>query len=56
MQFSKKTMEDVRKNRNIKLVATVRRRDYLVSETNDHTTKFLREFLLEIEMRKSRYL
>ena len=31
-----KTLENVRKNRNIKLVTTERRRNYLVSETNYH--------------------
>ena len=36
-------MENVRKNRNIKLVTTERRRNYLVSETNYHTTKFFTE-------------
>ena len=35
-----KTMENVRKHRDIKLVATERRRNYLVSEPNYHTTKF----------------
>ena len=34
-----KTMENVRKHRDIKLVTTERRRNYLVSEPNDHTTK-----------------
>ena len=34
------TMENVRKNRNIKLVTTERRSNYLVSEPNCHTTKF----------------
>ena len=33
------TMENVRKHRDIKLVTTERRRNYLVSEPNDHTTK-----------------
>ena len=42
-----KTMENVRKHRDIKLVATERRRNYLVSEPNYHTTKFL----LAIEMK-----
>ena len=36
-----KTMENVRKHRNIKLVTTERRRNYLVSEPNFHTKKFL---------------
>ena len=47
-----KTMENVRKHRDIKLVTTERRRNYLVSEPNYHTTKFLTENLLAIEMRK----
>ena len=34
-----KTMENVRKHRNIELV-TERRRNYLISEPNYHTTKF----------------
>ena len=34
------TMENVRKNGNIKLVTTERRSNYLVSEQNCHTTKF----------------
>ena len=51
-----KTTEDVRKHRNIKLVTTDRRRDYLVSEPNDHTTKFFTENLLALEMRKTQIL
>ena len=35
-----KTMENVKKHRDIKLVTTGRRWNYLVSETNYHTTKF----------------
>ena len=34
-----KTMENVRKHRNIKLVKTDKRRNQLVSEPNYHTTK-----------------
>ena len=34
-----KTMENVRKHRDIKLVTTDKRRNYLVSEPNYHTTK-----------------
>ena len=56
MQFLKKTTENVRKNRDIKLVRTERRRNYLVSEPNYHTTKFFTENLLAIEMKKQRYL
>ena len=48
-----KTMENMRKRRNIKLVTTERRRNYLVSEPNYHTTKFFTENLLPIEMRKT---
>ena len=51
-----KTMENVRKHRDIKLVTTERRRNYLVSEPNYHTTKFFTEHLLAIEMKKPRYL
>ena len=40
-----KTMEQVRKNRDIKLVTTERKKIYLVSEPNYHTTKFLTEHL-----------
>ena len=48
-----KSMENVRKHRDNKLVTTERRRNYLVSEPNYHTTKFFTENLLAIEMRKS---
>ena len=52
-----KTIETVRKHRDIKLVTIERRRNYLVSEPNYHTTKFFTENLLAIEMKKkNRYL
>ena len=51
-----KTMENVRKHRDIKLVTTERRRNYLVSEPNYHTTKFFTENLLAIEMKKTELL
>ena len=51
-----KTMENVRKHRDIKLVTTERRRNYLVSEPNYHTTKFFTERLLAIEMKKTEIL
>ena len=38
-----KTMKNVRKNRDIKLVATGKRRNYLVSKPNFHSTKFFTE-------------
>ena len=44
-----KTMENITKHRNIKLVQTERRRNYLVSEPNYNTTKFFTE-------KKNRYL
>ena len=49
-------MENARKHRDIKLVTTERRRTYLVSEPNNHTTKFFTEIVLVIEMRKSEIL
>ena len=49
-------MEDVRKHRDIKLVTTEKRRNYLVSEPNYHTTKFFTENLLAIEIRKTEIL
>ena len=36
-----KAMENVRKHRDIKLVTTERRRNYLVSEPNFFTAKFI---------------
>ena len=41
-----KTMENVRQHRNNKLVTTERRRNYVVSKPNYHTTKFFTENLL----------
>ena len=38
-----KTMENMRKHRDFKLATTERRRNYLVSEPNYHTTKFYTE-------------
>ena len=49
-----KTMENVRKHRDIKLVTTDKRRNQLVSEPNYHTTKWFSEKLLAIEMRKTK--
>ena len=48
-----KAIENVRKHRNIKLVTTKRRRNYLVSEPKYHTTKSFTENVLAIEMRKT---
>ena len=51
-----KTMENVRKYRNIKLVTTEKRRNYLLSEPNYHTATFFTENLLAIEIRKIQIL
>ena len=51
-----KTMENVRKHRNIKLVTTERRGNHLVSEPNFHTTKFFSENVLAIEIRKTQII
>ena len=52
-----KTMENVRKHRDIKLVTTERKSNYLVSEPNFYARTFFREHLLAIEMKKKqRYL
>ena len=48
-----KTMENVRKYRDIKLVTTERRRNYLVSEPNYHITIFFTENLLAIETKNT---
>ena len=52
-QKTGKAMENVRKHRNIKSVTTERRRNYLVSEPIDHTTKFFTKNLLAIKTRKT---
>ena len=45
-------MQNVRKRRDIKLVTTNKRRNYLVSEPNYHTKKWFSKDLLAIEMKK----
>ena len=45
-------MENVRKHRDIKLATTEKRRNYLVSEPNYHTTKFFTENVLATEIKK----
>ena len=49
-----KTMENVRKHRDIKLVTTDKRRNQLVTESNFHKTKWFSENLLAIEMKKTK--
>ena len=51
-----KTMENLRKHRDIKLIIAERRRNYLVSESNYHTAKFFTVDLLAIEMKKTQIL
>ena len=51
-----KTIENVRKYRDIKPVTTERRRKYLASELDYHITRFFTENLLAIEMQKSEIL
>ena len=52
----RKTMENVTKRRNIKLVTKERRRNYLQTKPNYHTAQFFTENLFVIEMRKSQIL
>ena len=47
-----KSMENVRKHRDIKLVTTDKRRNQLASEPNYHTPKYFSENLVVIEMKK----
>ena len=49
-----KTKENVRKHRDIKLVTTERRRNYLVSEPSYPTPKFFTENPLAIEIKKKK--
>ena len=49
-----KTMENVRKHRDIKLVRSEERRIKFVSEPNYHTSKRFSENLLAIEMKKTK--
>ena len=48
-----KTMENLRKHRDIKLLTTEKIRNHLVSEPNYHTKKFFTENLLAIEIKKT---
>ena len=50
----RKTMENVRKHRDIKLVTTDKRRNQLASEPNYHTTKYFSKNLIPIEMKKTK--
>ena len=54
MIFFGKTMENVRKHIDIKLVTTDERRNQLVSEPNYHAANFFSENLMPIEMKKTK--
>ena len=49
-----KTMESVRKHRDIKLVTTDKGRNQLASEPNYHTSKYFSENLMAIEIKKTK--
>ena len=55
MSEIEKTIENVRKYWDFKLLTTEIRRNYLVSEPNYHTTIFFTENLFAIEMKKLKY-
>ena len=48
----RKAIGNLRKHRDIKLVPTEKRRNYFVSESNYHTTKFFIENMLVIETKR----
>ena len=48
-----KTVENLRKHRDIKLVTTDEKRSKLISEPNYHTTKRFSENLLAIQIKKT---
>ena len=49
-----KTMENVRKHRDIKLATKNKRRNQLASEPNYHTPKYFSEHLMGMEMEKTK--
>ena len=57
MQFLEKLWKMLENRGDIKLVTTERKRNYLMSEPNYHTTNIFTENLLAMEMKKKqRYL
>ena len=48
-----KTMKNVKKHRDIKLLTTEARRNYLVSEPSHHATKCFSESLVAIKTKRS---
>ena len=51
-----KAMENVRKYRDIKLLTTKRRRNYLMSERNYHTKNFFTKNWLAMQMKKAQII
>ena len=49
-----KTLENIRKHRNIKIVTTDKKRKKLVSERNYHTMNYISEDLSIIEMKRTK--
>ena len=49
-----RTMENVRKHRDVKLLTTVKRRNQLASEPSYHTTIYFSEKLMAVEITKKR--
>ena len=49
-----KTMENVKKHRDVKLVISEKRRKWLVSEPNYHSCKKFSDHLMAIEMKKNK--
>ena len=54
--FFKKTVKNVRKHRDIKLLTTETKTNYLLSEPDYHTTKCFSQNLLTREMKKKKQL
>ena len=52
--FFGKTMENVRKHRDIKFVTTDTRRNQLIAEPNYHTSKYFSENLMAIKIKKTK--
>ena len=51
-----KTVENVRKHKDIKFVTKERRRNYLISEPSYNITKVFTEYLLAIEIKNTQVL
>ena len=54
MLFSGGKMENARKQRDIKLITTEKRRNQLASKPNYHTPKYFSVNLMAIEMKKAK--